>query len=131
MGSLIHELGHVFDLGHSDDGFMARGFDDLDKFFNAKQEPVLKSVPTKLPRCGATKEAAAPAELLISGEAKATVGGTNYLEEYQRKKYYQKMMQECGNAFWDKSSASILSSHRFHHLPTLFKFYDLRDFLYT
>ena len=116
MGSLIHELGHVFDLGHSNDGFMARGFDDLDKFFNAKQQPVVKSVPTKLPKCGATKEAAEPAKLVISGEAKATViagGGTNYLEEYQHKKYYRKMMQECGNAFWDKSSASILSSHRY------------------
>ncbi len=32
-GSVLHELGHCFDLGHTAEGIMARGFDDLDLFF--------------------------------------------------------------------------------------------------
>jgi hypothetical protein len=30
---VLHELGHCFDLGHTAEGIMARGFDDLDLFF--------------------------------------------------------------------------------------------------
>ena len=30
LGSVLHELGHCFDLGHSLEGIMARGFDDID-----------------------------------------------------------------------------------------------------
>ena len=33
LGSVLHELGHCFDLGHTEEGIMARGFDDLDLFF--------------------------------------------------------------------------------------------------
>jgi predicted Zn-dependent protease len=33
VGSVLHELGHCFDLGHTAEGIMARGFDDLDIYF--------------------------------------------------------------------------------------------------
>jgi hypothetical protein len=33
LGGLIHELGHMLDLGHTENGMMSRGCDDLDKFF--------------------------------------------------------------------------------------------------
>ena len=33
LGGLIHELGHMLDLGHTDNGIMSRGCDDVDKFF--------------------------------------------------------------------------------------------------
>lgn len=33
LGALIHELGHSLDLGHTENGIMARGFDDMDRFF--------------------------------------------------------------------------------------------------
>ena len=33
LGSLLHELSHIFDLGHNKSGIMARGFDDLFAFF--------------------------------------------------------------------------------------------------
>ncbi|KAK7873112.1 hypothetical protein R5R35_006342 [Gryllus longicercus] len=33
LGSVCHELGHTFDLGHSSEGIMARGFDNLDLVF--------------------------------------------------------------------------------------------------
>ena len=33
LGATLHEMGHVFDLVHSDRGIMARGFEDIDLFF--------------------------------------------------------------------------------------------------
>ena len=129
LGAVIHELGHALDLAHSDDGFMARGFDDLDKFFTCSsltssgkastEESLIRSMAELLPRCGRgggsvtvspSPETTARTTTTIMGRSSAGAG-TTYLEEYQRKKYYRKMMQECGNAFWDKSAAAILSCH--------------------
>ncbi|KAI4461067.1 zinc metalloproteinase-related [Holotrichia oblita] len=33
LGSVLHELCHTFDLGHTHDGIMDRGFDNIHKFF--------------------------------------------------------------------------------------------------
>ena len=33
LGASLHELGHTFDLGHTSEGIMARGFDDLYRMF--------------------------------------------------------------------------------------------------
>lgn len=33
LGSVLHELGHTFDLGHTREGIMGRGFDYVDKVF--------------------------------------------------------------------------------------------------
>ncbi len=33
LGSLLHEFSHILDLGHNLNGIMARGFDDLYRFF--------------------------------------------------------------------------------------------------
>ncbi|XP_044734292.1 uncharacterized protein LOC123296739, partial [Chrysoperla carnea] len=33
FGSVCHELGHCFDLGHTDVGVMGRGFDNIDRVF--------------------------------------------------------------------------------------------------
>lgn len=33
LGSVFHELGHTFDLGHTKDGIMGRGFDHIDRVF--------------------------------------------------------------------------------------------------
>ncbi|KPJ01788.1 Putative zinc metalloproteinase YIL108W [Papilio xuthus] len=33
LGSVFHELGHTFDLGHTKDGIMGRGFDNIDRVF--------------------------------------------------------------------------------------------------
>ena len=39
LGAALHELGHVFDLVHSDCGIMARGFNEIDLFFTLNQNP--------------------------------------------------------------------------------------------
>jgi hypothetical protein len=41
LGSAAHELGHLFDLVHSDYGIMARGFEDIDLFFTVNPSPLL------------------------------------------------------------------------------------------
>ncbi|KAF8792287.1 putative zinc metalloproteinase-like protein [Argiope bruennichi] len=33
LGATLHELGHTFDLGHTNGGIMGRGFDDIHKYF--------------------------------------------------------------------------------------------------
>ncbi|KAB7504743.1 putative zinc metalloproteinase [Armadillidium nasatum] len=33
LGSVLHELGHTFDLGHTADGIMSRGFEDFHLYF--------------------------------------------------------------------------------------------------
>lgn len=33
LGAALHEIGHIFDLVHTDFGVMARGFEELDLFF--------------------------------------------------------------------------------------------------
>lgn len=33
LGSVLHELCHTFDLGHTENGVMGRGFDNIHKVF--------------------------------------------------------------------------------------------------
>jgi len=57
LGALVHELGHSLDLGHTENGIMARGFDDMDRFFsicpgNTKSEHLIMR-RNSLRYCGA------------------------------------------------------------------------------
>lgn len=53
LGSVLHELGHTFDLGHTREGIMGRGFDYVDRVFVAaraagidcNRNPVLRRDP--------------------------------------------------------------------------------------
>ncbi|XP_013186640.1 uncharacterized protein LOC106131910 [Amyelois transitella] len=38
LGSVFHELGHTFDLGHTKDGIMGRGFDNIDRVFTVGEK---------------------------------------------------------------------------------------------
>ena len=118
LGSLIHELGHTFDLGHANNGFMARGFDDIDKFFtlssktsrseNTYQTPTLCCMTSHNDQSNPSSFCNTSSPILAGAISK----GTSYLEQYQQKQYYRRMQNEFGNAFWDKSSATILSAHK-------------------
>ena len=46
------------------------------------------------------------------GKIKRNDNGSNILEEYQKRKYYRKMVQDCGGAYWNRSCALILSHHK-------------------
>lgn len=44
LGSVLHELCHTFDLGHTKDGIMGRGFDNINRVFSVEGcEPLLKT----------------------------------------------------------------------------------------
>lgn len=45
LGAALHELCHTFDLAHTQDGIMSRGFDNIHKFFvvtttNTVEDPI-------------------------------------------------------------------------------------------
>ena len=51
LGAALHELGHTFDLSHTQTGIMSRGFDNMHKFFildNAR--PVTQQVSVEAKR---------------------------------------------------------------------------------
>lgn len=52
LGSVLHELYHTFDLGHTEEGVMGRGFDNIGKFFTLfekpKEEEASKSYGTRI-----------------------------------------------------------------------------------
>ena len=128
LGAVIHELGHTFDLGHATNGFMARGFDDVDRFFtlssdtgkhrNASKNPssLMCCMSSTVQRLDSSPFHCPPSPMLSNSVSK--LKGTNYLEEYQQKQYYRKMIIEFGNAFWDKSSALILSAHKWFNVSS-------------
>ena len=51
LGSVLHELGHTFDLGHTREGIMGRGFDYVDRVFvgaagiDCNRNPVVRRDP--------------------------------------------------------------------------------------
>lgn len=117
LGAMVHELGHTFDLGHTHDGIMARGFDDMDKVFafpplktngNLVKSSLLES-PPPLPSCSKQKSARNMTRITPI----IRVGkGSQFLVQYQQKKEYTKMIQDCGGAYWNRSCALILSVQR-------------------
>ena len=66
IGSILHEMGHVFDLGHTRQGVMARGFDDLDSLLTIISEKggsrtgVSKSA--RLTPCGSCSRGPSPVQ---------------------------------------------------------------------
>lgn len=113
LGAIVHELGHILDLGHTESGIMARGFDDMDKFFTSIIEKKCESRKNSLRFCGLVPKLTSPS--VENGglrTIKRNETASNILEEYQKRKYYRKMVQDCGGAFWSRSCALILSNHR-------------------
>ena len=115
---MIHELGHTLDLGHTENGIMARGFDDMDRFFTICPAKADSNAGQQLRRnslrfCGAVpKETYSIEKSSRFGKIKRNDNGSNILEEYQKRKYYRKMVQDCGGAYWNRSCALILSHHK-------------------
>ncbi len=100
---------------------MARGFDDLDKFFTAsrnEQTATAAILQSGLKFCGATRKVAPKKPEEIPGKSTVNESGasqqdpTSFLEQYQKRKYYRKMVQDCGGAYWSRSCALILSCNK-------------------
>ena len=54
LGSVVHELGHCFDLGHTESEIMERGFDQLDMLLTVGEaaKVVKQSCGRRLAPCG-------------------------------------------------------------------------------
>ena len=118
LGALIHELGHTLDLGHTESGIMARGFDDMDRFFTilshakSTSTDMNSNLRKSLRFCGAVPKLTPTQEKSMRTGFRRVENGSNILEEYQKRKYYRKMVQDCGGAYWSRSCALILSHHK-------------------
>jgi len=127
LGSVLHELGHTLDLGHTDQGIMSRGFDDLDSFLTLASEKAGRNIPKgKLQPCGSCSRDASPTAIQRSNSlsSREELGGSprftnvrrsdsvsKYLEEYSEKRMERNSgeMRDGGGCFWTRSCALILS----------------------
>lgn len=127
LGSVLHELGHTFDLGHTDEGIMARGFDDLDSVLTLASERVGRKYPKgKLQPCGSFSRNTSPPAMLRSNSmcSREDAGGSprftnvrrsdsvsKYLEEYSEKRLERSNVEltDGGGCFWSRSCALILA----------------------
>lgn len=50
LGSLCHEIGHIFDLGHTNDGIMGTGLDLINRFFTIEAQTTILPLRT-IARC--------------------------------------------------------------------------------
>ena len=102
---------------------MARGFDDMDRFFSllfhpkSSGENMSSNLRKGLRFCGAVPKLTPMQEKSMRtgfkrGGGGVENGGSNILEESQTRKYYRKMVQDCGGAYWSRSCALILSHHK-------------------
>lgn len=101
LGSVLHELCHTFDLGHTEKGIMGRGFDDVYKVFMVTEEKqklkILRHFENNLEFT----------EELDSGKLSERV------EEKKKKTVVktEKRVEE-DNTFWTKSCLMLLAYHR-------------------
>ena len=103
---------------------MARGFDDMDRFFtllfhtngqSSTTTELNSNLRKSLRFCGAVPKLTPMQEKSMRTGFRRTgvENGSNILEEYQKRKYYRKMVQDCGGAYWSRSCALILSHHKY------------------
>lgn len=128
LGSVLHELGHTLDLGHTNDGIMSRGFDDLDSVVTLASDRFGRKIPKgKLQPCGSCNRNSSPPAILRSNSlsSKEEVSGgsprftnvrrsdsvSKYLEEYSEKRLEKSGgdLQDGGGCFWSRSCALILA----------------------
>lgn len=141
LGAVIHELGHSLDLVHSDEGIMARGFDDINVYFLPNVSPGIAVIQddvsdrkTKGSSAPCSKPARRPKLSFCSNHEKlpdedededgedsskpkfTSIGirtrGQELLDGYHERKFYARLKKEFGGAFWCRSHALILDSHR-------------------
>ena len=133
LGSVLHELGHTFDLGHTEAGIMARGFDDLDSLLTVMSERGgtrhLTSGRGQLTPCGQASRGPSPvpssASILRSNSLSSSGGQSprftsirrsdsvsKYLEEYSEKRMERRVETESqgdGGCHWTRSCALLLA----------------------
>ncbi|KAK9879855.1 hypothetical protein WA026_008359 [Henosepilachna vigintioctopunctata] len=108
LGSVLHELCHTFDLGHSECGIMARGFDNIHKVFIPHSDDE-DNIISKFQKTIEFKESLEPnllSERLKNKPKEFKITGTSLKE------------RNVDDTFWTKSCATILYYHKwFNNYP--------------
>lgn len=107
LGAVIHEVGHCLDLEHTNDGIMARGFDDLDFYFTVMERTT--STPIAQPcRSLLQNPPFSPGSLNELEE----ISGKDLIDQYHLKLHLSKIKKLFGGAFWSGSGVLILNHHK-------------------
>ena len=119
IGSIVHELGHCFDLVHTDAGVMARGFDDINRYFTldlADSEEPRSAQSSKLTivRFESKQDAPERPRGRTSSFTKIsqTNRGSELLGRYYHKQDYEQMRSDFGGSFFTRQCALLLFYHR-------------------
>ncbi|XP_023323968.1 uncharacterized protein LOC111697995 isoform X2 [Eurytemora carolleeae] len=123
LGSVLHELGHCFDLGHTEEGIMGRGFDDLDLFFTLTEAK--GRMKPRLNPCSSYQNQEinlnplSPSSTSAPGDfsprftsVRRSDSISKYLEEYTQKRIRSMKNQTASGCFWTSSSSVILSRQK-------------------
>lgn len=102
LGSVLHELCHAFDLGHTQSGIMARGFDNIYKVFTPHNDDDHK-ISANFHKSIEFREKFEPK--LLSERLK------NMPKEFQVTGS-TKTERDADDTFWTKSCATILTYHK-------------------
>jgi len=130
LGSVLHEVGHCFDLGHTDEGIMARGFDDMDLFFTLGSAVVRKR--GHLDPCSSYQNDDDISSVSIGRSNSCTDGDysprftsirrsdsiSKYLEGYSQKRLRYQQNKEASGVFWTSSCAMMLSKQKWMNSST-------------
>ena len=123
IGSIVHELGHCFDLVHTDAGVMARGFDDIDRYFTLadSEEPRSELTVQKSSKLTIVRfESKQDAPEMPRGRTRTssftkisqTNRGSELLGRYYHKQDYEQMRSDFGGSFFTRQCALLLFYHR-------------------
>lgn len=83
LGSLCHEIGHIFDLGHTSEGIMGNGFDYVNRVFTHELTTV--SLPPRLINACQTSPAIGATKTRVTNDVRLTKikKPTQFLQKYQ------------------------------------------------
>jgi hypothetical protein len=98
---------------------MARGFDDVDRYFTVKETESVEKKPTSkltLVRFGGKSDGDSERQQEVASSRFTKISnktpGSALLERYYHKQDYEHMRAEFGGCFWMRQSALMLYHHR-------------------
>lgn len=93
LGSLCHEIGHIFDLGHTDDGIMGTGFDLVNRFFTIETQTTILPL-RKIASCQPAIDGSASGSDMRLTKVKKT---NRFLMEYHSQRDSNDLTYFCDN----------------------------------